>query len=272
MPKPRIMIVGAHPDDCEFRCGGVSALWRGRGFDVGFVSLTNGQSGHHEQGGAVLVQRRMHEAHAAAGLIGAQCFILPLPDGHLEPTLENRLMLIRLIRSYAPDLILTNRPNDYHPDHRYTSQLVQDAAFSLTVPHIAAETTALRRVPVILYWWDYFQKPAPFQVDLAIDVDATFDTKIAMLDKHESQMYEWLPWLEGTLDQVPRDHRKRRAWLKEGYATIHTPSIADCCRAKLIERYGQTRGGNVREAEAFEMCEYGAKLDAAQLRRLFADM
>jgi LmbE family N-acetylglucosaminyl deacetylase len=268
----RIMVIGAHPDDCEFRCGGVAALWAQRGHRVSFVSVTNGQSGHHELGGAHLVARRTAEAQAAAAVIGIESRILPIPDGHLEPRLDYRLMLIRLIRQFQADLVITHRPNDYHPDHRYTSQLVQDSAFSLTVPHIAPEVPALRKNPVVLYFWDPFQKPAPFQADVVIDVEPVLDTKVEMLHRHESQMYEWLPWLDGVLDQVPRDQTQRKQWLRDHYLRGASPATADLYRQNLIARYGQSRGASIREAEAFEICEYGAKFDAAQSQRFFGGM
>lgn len=268
----RIMVIGAHPDDCEFRCGGTAALWAQRGHRVCFVSVTNGQSGHHEIGGAHLVARRTAEARASAAVLGIESRILPIPDGHLEPTLINRLMLIRLIREFRADLVITNRPNDYHPDHRYTSQLVQDSAFSLTVPHIAPEVPALRRNPIVLYFWDPFQKPSPFQADIVIDVDPVLDKKVEMLHRHQSQMYEWLPWLAGVLDQVPKDDDKRKAWLKDYYLHRASPSVAELYRDKLSSRYGEQRSKTIREAEAFEVCEYGAKFDATQAERFFGGM
>lgn len=270
--KLHILGVGAHPDDCEFRCGGVAALWAGRGHEVCFVSVTDGGAGHHELGGAALVQRRMREAEAAAAVIGIHSIVLTNPDGMLEPSLHCRLELIRLIRRFGADLIITNRPNDYHPDHRYTSQLVQDSAFMLTVPQVAPDTPALPRNPVILYWYDGFQKPAPFQCDLAIDIDPVFDTKLAMLHCHASQVYEWLPYLAGRLAEVPADDAGRRAVLRRWYEERHRPPLADRFRDKLIARYGRTRGRKVKQAEVFEVSEYGSPLDAAAVERLFGDM
>jgi LmbE family N-acetylglucosaminyl deacetylase len=267
-----ILVIGAHPDDCEFRCGGVAALWAERGHRVRFLSVTDGGAGHHAMGGAPLVQRRAAEAAAAAAVIGIESRILPIPDGYLEAKLDYRLMLIRAIREFGADLIVTNRPNDYHPDHRYTSLLVQDSAFLLVVPHVAPETPALQKNPVILYWSDGFRKPAPFQPDLVIDIDPVMERKIAMLHCHASQVYEWLPWLAGRLDSVPEDEAERLAWLGDWYAARHTPSLADRYRTQLVARYGSQRGLAVRQAEAFEACEYGSALNEDQVARLFGDM
>lgn len=267
----RILAIGAHPDDCEFKCGGVAALWSNLGHTVCFLSVTNGQSGHHELSASALVQRRTAEAARAAALIGIESRILPLPDGLLEPTLQNRLLLIRIIREFNPDLIITNRPNDYHPDHRYTSQLVQDSAFMLTVPQVAPESPALRANPVILYWSDPFQKPLPFHCDIAIDIDSVFDKKLAMLHQHESQMYEWLPWLEGTLSQIPKDDPSRLAYLKQWYPRHNLPPT-DAFRAAIMARYGAQRGATIQHAEAFEVSEYGTPLDAQATGRLFSGL
>ncbi len=270
--KPVILAIGAHPDDCEFKCGGVAALWAQRGYRVCFASVTNGQSGHHEMGLAQLVQRRMNETRAAAETLGVEWRILPVPDGHLEPTLDHRLMLIRLIREYQPDLILTHRPNDYHPDHRYTSVLVQDAAFLLTVPKVAPEAPAMRQLPVIMHFPDAFRKPAAFAGDVVIDTDPVFSQKIRALHQHASQVYEWLPWLEGTLDQVPTEDKDRLEWLRKWYAAHSGPTVSDAWRTKLVERYGLDRGSHVRQAEAFELCEYGSPLDLQRAQRLFGGL
>lgn len=265
----RIMVIGAHPDDCEFRCAGVATLWAAKGHRVCFLSVTNGQSGHHDMGASQLVQRRTAEAAASASVIGIESRVMPIADGYLEPKLEYRMMLIRAIREFQADLVITNRPNDYHPDHRYTSQLVQDSAYMLTVPHVAPEVPALRQNPVILYFWDGFKKPLPFQADVVIDVDSVFETKIAMLHQHTSQVYEWLPWLEGILHQVPHDQQARLAWLRQWYLALSEPALADRYRQQLIARYGPERGAKVQQVEAFEVCEYGAPFDAAQSQRLF---
>ena len=141
MPDPlRLLVIGAHPDDAEYKAGGLAALYRRLGRDVCFVSMTNGESGHHEITGPPLVHRRRAEATAAAQVVGLRYDILDNPDGRLEATLPRREELIRLIRSYRPDLVLTHRLNDYHPDHRATSTLVQDAAYLLIVSHRSVPT------------------------------------------------------------------------------------------------------------------------------------
>jgi LmbE family N-acetylglucosaminyl deacetylase len=269
--KLRILVIGAHPDDCDLRAGGVAAKWSAAGHAVKFVAATNGQSGHHADPPSTVVQRRTAEAKAAADVIGIESEVLPIPCGQMEPTLVNRWMFIRLIRLFAPDLILTHRPNDYHPDHRYTSQLVQDSSYLVRVPYNAPEAPALRHSPVIAYLSDDFRKPVPFQPDAVIAIDDTIHKKMEMFHRHTSQAYEWVPWVDGYADQVPKGDAARRKWLFERWAP-HSAAVADRFRDRLIRRYGPAKGKAVRYAEAFEGCEYGAPLDAAAIERFFGGM
>ena len=193
----KIIVFGAHPDDCDIKAGGIAIKYANLGHEVKFVSVTNGDAGHHEIGGVELARRRRAEAQAAGAVAGIEYHVLDNHDGELEPTLENRKKIIRQIRNYTPDLILTHRPNDYHPDHRYTSILVQDSAYMVTVPNICTDTPALSYNPVIAYLSDNFQKPQPFSPDVVIAIDEVIEKKIDMLHCHTSQMYEWLPFKRG---------------------------------------------------------------------------
>jgi LmbE family N-acetylglucosaminyl deacetylase len=256
----RLLIIGAHPDDADYFAGGTAALYRAARHIVKMVSLTNGDAGHHALRGPELARRRRAEAAAAGGVIGATYDVLDNPDGQLLPSLENRFQVIRLIRSFRPDLVLTHRPNDYHPDHRYTSQLVQDAAYMVTVPAICPDTPHLPVDPVIAYLPDQFQKPYPFRPTVAVDVTPVFDRLIAMLHCHQSQFYEWLPYNGRYADQVPAEDAARRAWLAE--------HIAPRLRVQA-ERFRELLGRPAEYAEGFEACEYGAPLDAVAVERLF---
>jgi LmbE family N-acetylglucosaminyl deacetylase len=264
----RLLIVGAHPDDADYAAGGTAALYRAAGHTVKMVSLTNGDAGHQTLRGPELAQRRRAEAAAAGAIIGAEYAVLDNHDGQLLPTLENRNQVIRLIRTFQPDLLLTHRPNDYHPDHRYTSQLVQDAAYMITVPAVVPEVRHLARNPVIAYLPDHFQKPYPFQPDVVVSVDSVVDQIVAMLHCHRSQFYEWLPYNEGVLDQVPATETARRDWLG-AQTQARLRARADLYRERLVRTYGAERGARVEYAEAFEACEYGAPLDEPARRRLF---
>ncbi|SRR5579871_1205986 len=268
MPPLRILVLGAHPDDADFKAGGTAARWRRLGHEVKFVSLTDGGAGHHKLSGEELVTRRRAEAQAAGAIIGATYDVLDNPDGALQPTLEARHQIIRLIRSFKPDLVLTHRPNDYHPDHRYTSVLVQDAAYLLTVPAVCPETPHLQRDPVILYLSDDFKKPIPFSADIVVDIGADMNALIDMLHCHVSQFYEWLPYNGGYADQVPDGDAARRAWLKEWMQRRLRP-LADRHRDAVVRTYGVEQGHKIEYIEAFEVSEYGSPLDDAARGRLF---
>jgi LmbE family N-acetylglucosaminyl deacetylase len=260
-----VIAFGAHPDDCDSRAGGLAAKYAALGHKVRFVSVTNGDAGHQTQGGGALAARRRAEAIEAGLRIGIEYVVLDNHDGELLPTLAVREQIIRQMREWDADLVLAPRPNDYHPDHRYTGILVQDAAYMVTVPNIAPDTPALRKNPVFMYYQDGFQKPAPFTPDIAVSIDDVIEKKIDMLDAHVSQMYEWLPWHDGALDRVPADAAARRKWLRDQRTGEITPAV----RAALVTWYGPERGKTIQQAEAFEICEYGARPSEADLRRLF---
>jgi len=264
-PALNIIVFGAHPDDCDIRAGGTAAKWVAAGDRVRFVSVTNGDAGHQSQGGGALGARRRSEAQQAGKRIGVDYVVLDNHDGELMPDLKTREQIIRLIRQWKADLVLGPRTNDYHPDHRYTGILLQDAAFMVTVPNVAPDTPALRENPVFMYVEDNFQKPNPFTPDVAVSIDDTFGKKIDMIEAHVSQVYEWLPWHAGRLDQVPKDPVARRQWLEKQRQGRISPAV----RAALVKWYGPDAGAKVQHAEAFEICEYGRRPDQAGILRLF---
>jgi LmbE family N-acetylglucosaminyl deacetylase len=263
--KLRIIAFGAHPDDCDSRMGGVAAKYATLGHAVKFVAVTNGDAGHQTEGGGALGARRRKEAQEAGRRIGIEYDVLDNHDGELLPTLEVRRQIIRKIREWKADIVLGPRPNDYHPDHRYTGVLLQDAAFMVTVPNICPEVPALRRNPVFFYFQDGFQRPNPFRPDVVVSIDDTIEKKLDMLDAHVSQVYEWLPWLDGKLEEVPKDPRARRKWLA---TRNYGRSVSEALRPDLRKWYGAA-GDRVRYAESFEICEYGRRPAEEELRTLF---
>ncbi len=265
--KLRIMVIGAHPDDAD-KTGGTMAKYIALGHKVMLVSLTNGDAGHYEMGGGPLARRRQKEAQCSGAIIGAEYRVLDNHDGELVPSLDLRRQVIRLIREFKPDLVFSPRPNDYHPDHRNTAQVVQDAAYMVTVPNVVALTPHLEKNPVFVYVSDGFTKPTPFDPDVVVDIGDTIEKKMDMYDCHKSQMYEWLPYNAGILDQVPKDPAARRAWLGEKRKPA-SKAIANKYRAKLIELYGPERGAKVVYAEAYEISEYGSHVSKEQLKKLF---
>ncbi|MDX2179757.1 MAG: PIG-L family deacetylase [Bryobacteraceae bacterium] len=260
----RIIAIGAHPDDCDIGMGGTAALFVAAGHMVKFVSVTNGDAGHHEMGGGVLAKRRYAETQEVARRLGISYDVLDNHDGELSPNYEVRKQIIRKIRDWQADVVIGPRINDYHPDHRYTGMLVQDAAYMVVVPNVAPDTPPLRKNPVFLYFQDRFQKPQPFKPDIVVAIDEVFEKKVDALDAHVSQFYEWLPWVEGTLAQVPKDPAARKSWLRERRKRPVTPAV----RAGAERWYGGA-AGKFQHFEAFEIAEYGAQPDEAEIRRLF---
>lgn len=267
--KLRIICFGAHPDDCEIQAGGVAALWAAQGHHVKFVSVTNGDIGHWREAGGPLARRRTAEAARADHILGITSQVLDIHDGELLPTLENRRTLTRLIREWKADIVMSHRPNDYHPDHRYTGILVQDSAYMVTVPFFCPDTPILQKNPVYFFYPDRFQKPNPFQPDIAVSIDDVMDRKLDALDALVSQFYEG--GANGSADLLPSDPDKqaeRRRKIREGFAGRNR-DVAQRYRAKLNEWYGKDKGSKVRYAEAFEICEYGWRPNKEELAHLF---
>lgn len=269
--KLRILCFGAHPDDAEYKNGGTAAKWAKLGHHVKLVSVTNGDIGHWNMAGGPLAQRRTDEVHRAGKILGVTTEVLDIHDGELMPTLENRRLITRLIRNWKADIVIAHRPWDYHPDHRYVGVLVQDAAFMVTVPYFCPDTPPLKRNPVFLYSDDRFQKPYPFQADIAVAVDDVFEQKIDAVSQLVSQAYEGgAGGSEERLSRVPpeADRKGRREWLKARWIRRQS-SVATKYREALIRWYGDEKGRKVKYAEAFEICEYGRQPGEAELRKLF---
>jgi len=254
--KLRIIIIGAHPDDPD-EVGGTAYKWARLGYDVLMVSLTNGDAGHQSIKAAELARIRREEARKAGEVIGIRYITLDNHDGQLMPTYENRLQVIRLIREQKADIVIYPRPWDYHPDHRYTGVLVNDAAYMVTVPTILPEVPFLAKNPVFLYTYDGFSHPEPFMPDVIVDIDDVIEKKMDMYHQHKSQFYEWLPFNAGILDKVPATDAERREWLGKMRKSLWD---AEPFRTKLIEIYGAERGGKIRYCEALQDSEYGTRL------------
>ncbi len=264
----RVIAFGAHPDDCDLKAGGLAAKFAALGHKVKFVSLTNGDAGHQSEGGGQLAMRRRAEAQEAARRIGIEYDVLDNHDGRLLPTLDVREQVIREIRQWKADIVIGPRPNDYHPDHRYTGVLVQDASYMVIVPNIVTDTPALRRNPVFLYYSDRFTQPVPFRADIVVSIDDVYQKKLDMLDAQISQFYEWLPWTEGKLEEVPKDNTARKKWLAAYRVVVNNGNVKPEWRSTLEKFYG-AEAPRVQYAEAFEITEYGRQPTEEEIRKLF---
>lgn len=254
--KLHIIIIGAHPDDPD-EAGGTAYKWAQMGHDVLMVSLTNGDAGHQTINAKKLAKIRREEARKAGEIIGVRYITLDNHDGELMPTYKNRLQVIKIIREQKADIVIFPRPYDYHPDHRYTGVLVLDAAYMVTVPTILPKVPHLQKNPMFLFTSDGFIHPESFKADICVDIDDVIEKKMDMYHQHQSQMYEWLPFNMGQLDQVPVSDADRRVWLgktRKGWSGS-APYIN-----KLIEIYGNEKGSKIKYCEAFQDSGYGTRL------------
>jgi len=269
--KLRIIVFGAHPDDAEYKSGGTAAKWARMGHHVKLVSVTNGDIGHWRMAGGPLAKRRTAEVHAASKVLGTRAEVLDIHDGELMPTLENRKKIVRLIRDWKADVVISHRPWDYHPDHRYVGVLVQDAAFMVTVPYFCPDTPHLKRNPVFLYSSDRFRKPYPFQADIAVAVDDVFEQKLKAIDKLVSQAYEGgAAGSKERMERVPPASRPklRLQWLRTRWQRRQA-RVADNHRQSLVRWYGKEQAKTIKYAEVFEICEYGRRPNEQEIRELF---
>ncbi len=266
----RIISFGAHPDDCELDAAGVAAKWAALGHKFKCVAATNGDIGHATSAGGPLALRRRAESQAAARILGIETEVLDNHDGELMVTLENRRKIARLIREWQADIVISHRPNDYHPDHRYTGVLVMDAAYMVQVPFFGPEVPPLKRNPVFLFAEDRFQRPNPFSGDVVVAIDDVIEKKLQVVEAMESQFYEGgccdVP--AGGPPQDPAGREARKKQVRDAFSRRFA-ATADRFRARLVARYGQQKGAAVKYAEAFEVCEYGRQPDETEIKRLF---
>jgi len=267
--KKRIMCIGAHPDDGDINFGGTAIKLAKAGHIVQFLSVTDGQSGHHEMGTKETAATRRKEVQEAKNRLGIDSYVvLDNKDAYLTADIPTREGLMKAIRSFGPDIIITHRPNDYHPDHHNTSVLVQDCSYLVKVPKFLPDVPILEMMPVIYYLCDNFMKPLPIDPEIVVDIDDVVEAKLYALDAYVSQVYEFLPWIGGYTHDVPVDPSERIQFLRKIYAARWVNN-ANRFRDKLVEKYGMVHGSQIKHAEAFEACEYGGKHDIEAERALF---
>jgi LmbE family N-acetylglucosaminyl deacetylase len=269
--KLRIIAFGAHPDDCELREGGCAVKWAALGHHVKFVSVTNGDIGHWNMAGGPLAKRRAAEVVETSKLLGIDHEVLDIHDGELMVTMENRRTICRLIREYKADIVISHRPNDYHPDHRYVGVLVMDAAYMVTVPFFCPDVPYLTKNPVFLFSEDNFQRPNPFTADIAVAIDDVIEKKLAAVEALHSQFFEG--GANGHAGLVPdmtnaEKVAARKKEVRENFSKRFA-STATKYRAPLEKYYGKEVADKTGTAEVFEVCEYGRRPAPEEIRKLF---
>lgn len=265
--KLNIMVIGAHPDDCDGGCGGIVLKYRKLGHAVQFVSTTNGSAGHQSYDRPTLAKIRKMESQTVAEKSGISYLVLDYDDGRLEVNLESREKILRIIRRFSPDIIFTHRPNDYHPDHRYTSQLVQDSSYLVMIPNVCPDTPVMKVQPIICYMSDSFKRPYPFSPDIAVGIDDVIEQKLEMVSCHKSQYFDFLPYLDHLQNLIPTDYDDSRY----AYDCVNTcdAKTANNYRKQLIARYGKETGQAVKYAEAYEISEYGRQIEKDEIDNYF---
>jgi hypothetical protein len=113
--------------------------------------------------------------------------------------------------------------------------------------------------------YDEFHLPSRFVPEIAVDVDDVWDRKLDAMYAHASQFYEWLPWVEGNIDQVPSGAAARREWLGDRWSR----QIDSCARASLAHRYGADWAQEIQHAETFQVSEYGRRPTREELEEIF---
>lgn len=268
--KPlKVIVICAHPDDADLLTGGLTIKLRERGHKVKYVAVTNGNLGHHIKTPNEIAEIRLKEAQDSAKILGAEYECLNINDGMVFVNQENTEKIVKVIREYDPDLVITHRPYDYHRDHRYTGQLVMDASYMLIVPHYCPGTpiSTSRKMPIIAYAYDNFKKPYSFKPDVILDISDVYEEKANGLISHESQMMEWIPWTQKIEGSIPPDYDIKKK--KEIVEVIHTftfPNALTDYRSLIKNGYPDKK---VTKIEAFEICEYGRQPNKMELKELF---
>ncbi len=260
-----VIVFGAHPDDCELQVGGTAIKWVKAGFKVMFVSVTNGDAGHQDHTRKELARIRKAEAAAADKMLGVESRVLDNHDGELMPTLDVRFQLIRLIRQWDADVVISPRPNDYHPDHRNTALAVQDTAYMVIVPKVCPDTPPRKKKSGVSLYRRRVQSPEPFRPDIIVPTSDVFAQQVCALHMMPSQFYEWLPWTMGELGRVPKGVEERRALLEKQMQGW----LGNRFDAQTEKMYGKEVAAAAKQAESFQICEYGRRPSREEIRTLF---
>lgn len=220
-----VLFVGAHPDDIETYSGGTAALYAKMGANVFFCVATSGNIGSSTHTMEEIKAIRRKEAEAGAAVIGAKLIMLDFDDEFLFDTRETRLAFIEAFRIADPDVVFCHWTHDYNPDHSTSSQIVDDCVHMASIPLIKTKTPPTKKQIPLVYYMD---TPAGvgFEPMLYVDITSTFDTKVDMVSKHESQN-QWMIDIYGTdmsgFLKVPASFRGFQAGCK--YAEAFRPSV-----------------------------------------------
>ncbi|KOR90193.1 PIG-L deacetylase family protein [Paenibacillus solani] len=264
-----VIVIAAHPDEPEIYAGAISAAYAERGHRVKFLTLTDGCCGHYEMSGQQLVDRRKQEAQEAARRLGVlEYVVLPIPDGELMPSIEIRKEVIRQIRGWEADIVITfHADGPGHADNRSVGKIVRDTAdFVANVPNAVPEVPSLRKSPIFLLMPDYAAR-ASYKPDIVIDAGEVIEKKLLACDAHASQFYEFAPWQGGFLNAVSNTWKEKRNFILKYWNRFL--SVSDEMGPALSKYYGQDAAASVKYAEPFEIANYSRRPDEAEMKVLF---
>lgn len=266
----RILFVGAHPDDPDILFGGTAYKLVSAGHTVKFVSATNGDTGHMIMSRKETAEVRKKEALASAAFLGLFEYEIMDHNCGLEPTVVNRKEMVRVIREFAPDLVISHRLCDYHPDHRATAQLVQDCSYVCMIPHFCEDVPIPEKCPVFAYSYDRFDEPRPHRPDAIVEIDSVIDKKLSAQSCHYSQYFQFLPWTDGLkdFDVNKLNAEERKLHLMKWNMRFCIPEN-DTRRERLLEVYGKEKGSKIKFAETFELSPYGRKVSREEFQYIF---
>jgi LmbE family N-acetylglucosaminyl deacetylase len=183
-----ILAIAAHPDDIEILCAGTLARYAAAGHAVTMAVFTCGDMGDLKVPPSELAQIRKQESEASAAILGARLLWPAITDELVFPNEEQRRIMIDVLRQADPDVIFTHSPTDYHPDHRYVSQLVFDSYFQKGLPHLPGQSqTACRFGRTQVYYMDNIAGIA-FNPAEYVDITSVMETKRRLLQCHQSQV------------------------------------------------------------------------------------
>jgi LmbE family N-acetylglucosaminyl deacetylase len=196
--KKRILVILAHPDDPEFFCGATIARWCAAGHEVHYCLLSSGQKGAQslEISPQELTVVRIAEQNSAAASLGVKTVeFLDYVDGEIVPDLEMRKKIVRVIRRWKPEILVTSDPMNLfpadnrinHPDHRAAGQVVVDAVFP-AAGNPMFFPDLIRDENLYPHSIEELWMSATAQANFTIDVINYFDDKLHALHFHASQI------------------------------------------------------------------------------------
>ena len=231
----KVLAVVAHPDDMECYCAGTLLKCAERGDEVLVCHVLNGALGHVSIARDELIKIREQEEQNSAKIGGFKSISLNIDDLNLYDNKENRDKIVKIIKDFSPDFIITHHPEDYMVDHNTVSKLVFDASFAATLPQYdVGKGTAAKCVPVFFMETDC---GINFNPVFYVDISNCMDKKVSMLKCHKSQ-YEWLRNHDGIdlSEQVLTISRFRGYQSGVKYAEAFTQcrvNLKMCCKRLL---------------------------------------